>query len=216
MKVGTLYATPFGESIYPEANDLCHRLETLFLDYEKQGNRFRNEMRRDTQNGPLFESKFDLFYRNEPSLVELREFCHLSLARLINQISDYSEEEFQQLNFDYHAWFHITRAGGFQGGHNHPNASWSGIFCVNPGDKLCDRPDSGQVRFHDPRIGANYYSDAGSERWKSPFHIGGRPINHERGKLVMFPSFLWHEIFPYLGDKNPRIVVAFNCRVTRR
>jgi hypothetical protein len=171
MKISSLYATPYAEVQHDDADRLCSELETLFLDCEKQGDKYINKTRRDAQNGELFESKFDLFYWNHKAVQELREFCHLSLASMVNQISDYTEEQFSKLNFDYHAWFHITRNGGFQGLHNHPNASWSGIFCVNPGDELVNSPESGVVRFHDPRNGANYYSDAGSDHWKYPFNI---------------------------------------------
>ncbi len=210
MNIGSLYATPYAEAIHPDAERLCNELQQLFLDCEQQGDKFINKTHRDAQNGQLFESTFDLFYWQHKAVQELREFCHLSLASLVQQISDYDETQFAKLSFDYHAWFHITRNGGFQGLHNHPNASWSGIFCVNPGDQLPDNPESGVVRFHDPRAGANYYSDAGSARWKSPFNIGGRQIQHEQGKLFLFPSFLNHEIFPYLGTSKPRIIVAFN------
>jgi len=210
MNIGNLYATPYAEVVHPDAARLCAELQELFLDCEKQGDKYLNKIQRDAQNGKLFESTFDLFYWQNKAVQELREFCHLSLATLLKQVSDYTDEEFSKLNFDYHSWFHVTRKGGYQGLHNHPNASWSGIFCVNPGDDIPESPESGSVRFHDPRNGANYYSDAGSDRWKYPFNIGGRKIQHQPGKLFLFPSFLNHEIFPYEGEKQPRIVVAFN------
>ena len=36
------------------------------------------------------------------------------------------------------SWFHVTRRGGFFALHNHPNASWSGVYCVDPGKNDAD------------------------------------------------------------------------------
>ena len=47
---------------------------------------------------------------------------------------------------------------------------------------------------------------------KLPVHYGSYQVKHEVGKLLIFPSYLTHEIFPYIGDR-PRIVVAFNSMV---
>ncbi len=92
--------------------------------------------------------------------------------------------------------------------HNHPNASWSGIFCVDPGEPAEDARE-GKVRIYDPRANANMYMDPGCENLKNPYNFGSMEIQHEVGKLWIFPSYLMHEIFPYYGDK-PRVVVAFN------
>ena len=47
-------------------------------------------------------------------------------------------------------WFHVTRRGGFFGLHNHPMASWSGVYCVEPGRHDADKPDSGMLTFLNP------------------------------------------------------------------
>jgi uncharacterized protein (TIGR02466 family) len=145
-------------------------------------------------------------------VVRLANFCHGALSQLLLQISALEKDELARVGFDYHAWFHITRRGGYQGLHNHQNASWSGIFCVDPGDAPSDRPDSGLVRFHDPRVCSWYHAETGNLSLSQPYRHGGFDITHRAGRLVMFPSFLMHEIFPYQGDR-PRIVVAFNCSV---
>jgi hypothetical protein len=83
---------------------------------------------------------------------------------------------------------------------------------VDPGDPVPDRPESGLVRFYDPRACAYYYSDAGNLGLRMPYQHGGYDLIHQAGRLVMFPSHLNHEIFPYLGER-PRIVIAFNCSI---
>ena len=209
MNLGYMFAVPLADFRMDDPQPLCDELSRLFLEKESQGDQYRNEIARDTQHG-LFESKFDVFHWTDAPVRQIAGFCHTGVATVVNELSDYSEEEFQSLVFDYHAWFHVTRKGGFQGLHHHQNASWSGIFCIDPGDTPEDFPNSGAVRFHDPRGSADQYRDAGNNRLKMPVQHGSYQIQHQTGKLIVFPSYLDHEVLPYHGDR-PRIVVAFNC-----
>lgn len=213
IRITDLFAMPLAEEQLPDHEPVCESLTRLFLEREKEGDRYRYERRRQTQFGPLFESRFDLFTWKDEPVVKIARFCHTKLSQLIREITDYGDEELGKLRFDYHAWFHITRKGGYQGLHNHQMASWSGIFCVDPGDTIEDRPESGMVRFHDPRSCSYYYSDAGNLRLSLPYRHGGFDVTHRAGRLIIFPSYVMHEIFPYVGER-PRIVIAFNCAVS--
>lgn len=212
MKIGYLFSVPLVEFRMDDHEALCEQLKILFLQKAEKDQGIRNEIRRDTQHGELFESKFDLFHWQDEPVKELAKFCHRALASTIFELSDYSEDEFSKLAFDYHAWFHVTKNGGFQALHHHQNASWSGIFCVDPGDSPQEFPHSGAVRFYDARGFADQYRDAGNSRLKLPAKFGGYQIDHEAGRLLIFPSYVDHEIFPYMGQRE-RVVVAFNCMV---
>jgi len=212
MKIGYLFSVPLVEFRMDDHEGLCEQLTTLFLQKAEEDDGVRNEIRRDTQHGELFESKFDLFHWQDEPVKELAKFCHRALASTIFELSDYSEDEFSKLVFDYHAWFHVTKNGGFQALHHHQNASWSGIFCVDPGDSPQEFPYSGAVRFYDARGFADQYRDAGNNRLKLPVSFGGYQIDPEAGRLLIFPSYLDHQVFPYMGQRE-RIVVAFNCMV---
>lgn len=209
VNVFPLFSVPFGEVRLPEAEPLCAQLRDLFLQREADGARYRNTIRRDTQHG-LFESSFDLHTWPDPPVQHVFGFIHHSLATLLQQLAGFPPEVYAQLTFDYHSWFHVTRTGGHQGVHNHPMASWSGIFCVDPGDASADKPDSGTVRFLDTRVGADMYVDSGNEHLRGQFHHGGWKVRHEAGRLLLFPSYVYHEVFPYWGTR-PRIVIAFNA-----
>ena len=213
IKITDLFATPLGDTQMPNHQPVCEALTGLFLEKEREGDRYRYHKRRDTQFGDLFESRFDLFSWPDEPIKAVARFTHASLSQLIIQLTGHDPEALSKLRFQYHAWFHITRRGGYQGLHNHQNASWSGIFCVDPGDVLPDRPDSGLVRFHDPRWCSWFHSEPGNLGLKLPYRHGGFEITHRAGRLVVFPSFLMHEIFAYQGDR-PRIVIAFNCSIT--
>lgn len=210
MKIHPLFSVPLLEFVHPDAEALCRSLAAFFLAREDEDH--RDDVRRDTQLGSLYESRFDLFYWDDEEVRPLVEFCHQAVARTVAQLNQYSARQMESLKFEYHAWYHITRSGGFQGTHNHPNASWSGIFCVDPGRGSGDRRE-GTVRFYDPRANAGYYLDPGNQNLQAPYALGGMEIEHAPGKLWLFPSYLMHEVFPYFGER-PRIVVAFNCWIS--
>ena len=214
-EVTPFFAVPIGRVTFPDHEPLCDALASLFVERSEQGETWRHQKYIDTMHGDLFESRFDLFNWPDPPIRELAAGCHSALAQLVQQLNQYSNERMAELQFDYHAWFHVTRKHGYQGQHNHPNASWSGIYCVDPGEPVEGRPDSALVRFHDPRGHVEMYSDPGNRELRVPWNTGTVDVQHERGQLVLFPSYLRHEIYPYLGDR-PRIVVAFNCWLRRR
>ena len=59
MKIGYLFSVPLVEFRMDDHEGLCEQLTTLFLQKAEQDDGVRNEIRRDTQHGELFESKFD-------------------------------------------------------------------------------------------------------------------------------------------------------------
>ena len=208
--VSPLYAVPLLHAQLPGADALNAELRALFLDFEAQGDRHRDIQDRDTQHG-IFESNFYLHRRQEPAVRQL--FAHVDsiLKNFIRGINGFDDERMDNIEMDMHSWFHVTRRGGFQSVHNHPNASWSAIYCVDPGDS--PEPQSGIVRFHDPRVGSDMYRDPANEHMQVPYRIGAWKLSHRAGQLIAFPSYLLHEVFPYTGER-PRIVVALNawCR----
>lgn len=212
MNIDDFFAVPLARIDDPRHMDFNPALWARILAMEAAGDKHREVYRRDTQHGLLFESQWELFYREDACFRELADFCNRSLASLVHRISSFDETEFRGLRWHYDAWFHVTRKGGYQGLHNHPNASWSGIYRVDPGGSSEDT-HSGVVRLHDPLTNAYYYSDPGNARLKSVANIGGIDVWHHAGQLVLFPSYLMHEIFAYSGE-GPRIVVAFNARVS--
>ncbi len=204
-----LFSVPFVHARLEHAEPLCGALRDLFLQRESAEPATRHQLQRDTQDG-VFESRFDLHTWPDPPVRQLFAFIHTMLAASVQELSRYPPEVYERLSFHYHSWFHVTRHGGHQGVHNHPMASWSGIFCVDPGERVVERPRSGSVRFLDPRIGGAMYLDSGNDHWSGQYHAGGFEIEHQPGQLIMFPSHIFHEVFPYWGQR-PRIVVAFNA-----
>lgn len=214
LAIQYLFATPMAAITCPQKDTLNPRLAQRILAMEAEGNTHRDSVKRSTQGGPLFESHFDLFRLPDPEFREIGAFCHKAVASTVVQLSNISEALFRTFNFSYDAWFHVSRHGAYQGVHNHQNASWSGIYCVDPGDDVAAHPQSGMVRFHDPRPNTLMYADGGNEHLNDQVRYSVVDLKHTAGRLTVFPSHLMHEIFPYFGEK-PRIVIAFNCSISQ-
>lgn len=213
-EITNVFATPLITTTLPDAEDLNRELTRLFLAKEQEGDKHRNPVRIPTQIGDVFESSFDLFNWPDPPVQELTRECRRILRDLVATLNNYTEAEMRKLQFGFHSWFHITRYGGYQSIHYHPKASWSGIYCVRAGQKVEGRPESGAVKFYDPRGAVFMHADPGNEKLIPTFSTTPVYLTHKEGQLVIFPSWLMHEVLPYLG-KTERIVVAFNAWITR-
>jgi len=161
----------------------------------------------------MFESRVDLFTWPEPCIQELRKFMLESVFRVAMAASETVREEFARLSLNNHTWFHITRPTGYFVAHNHALASWSAVYCVKDGADTAGEPCGGLLRLFDTRAGADAYLDPANQRLRQPFIVGDLDLQLQAGQLVVFPSYLFHEVTPYYGS-DTRITVASNCWFT--
>ena len=141
---------------------------------------------------------------------ELRAFVLDCVAQTVIQASNVQPEELAKLTMHNHTWYHVSRYAGSFVAHHHPLASWSAVYCVRTGERLPDRPDSGILRFLDTRSGADSYLDAANRRMRAPYALKPREMRLEEGQVVVFPSYVFHEVSPFYG-RDTRITVATNC-----
>jgi uncharacterized protein (TIGR02466 family) len=203
------FAVPFADVMLPGMDALNTELRTLFLAREAEGAKWRNPSPSMKVDPALFESDFNLFAWPDACVQQLREACIAALSRLIAQLNGYGKAEMDRLQIHSHTWFHVTRPGGYFGLHNHPMASWSGVYCVDPGDNTGTREDSGVLHFANPLQLANMFVDPANSHLRNPYAMGGRSFPLKAGQLVLFPSWVNHEVLPYTG-RGERITVAFN------
>lgn len=208
MQLKTLFAVPIAQLRLPDAARLNAELRTLLLSRETAEHRNPHPSMIVPQG--LYESRFDLFSWTDAPVLKLRQHCWGALSHLIAQLNGYTPNDLHRIEIKSHTWFHITRRGGWFGIHNHPMAAWSGVYCVDGGRHDPDRPDSGLLRFINPMSIANMYVDAANARLQPPFHTGNSGFRLEGGDLVLFPSWLQHEVLPFYGE-GERITIAFNC-----
>jgi uncharacterized protein (TIGR02466 family) len=206
-----LFAVPLARSRHPAPAALNHGLKLYVLAQERLG--IANPRPLTQRNAAVFESHFDLFRAAEPAIQELKRFCWDQLLAVIGHLNGYDLPTLHRLQIYNDCWFHVTRRGGFFGLHNHPNASWSGVYCVDPGLHDPAKTDSGLLCFVNPMIASAMHIDAGIANMQLPYGHRIANMSLEAGQLVLFPSWLLHDVKPFEGE-GTRITIAFNCWFT--
>jgi uncharacterized protein (TIGR02466 family) len=208
VKLSSSFAVPFGTAHLAPCERLNRELEALFL--ARENDEHRNPTPSHIPQAETFESRFNLFRWPDPCVQELRQFMLDAVARTVIEATTLTAEDVSRLKFQNHTWFHITRYAGSFIAHNHPLASWSGVYCVRAGEKVDAHPTSGLLRVFDPRRGADAYSDPANAKMRPAFALQSLEVRLAAGDLVVFPSYLFHEVAPFYG-RDRRITVATNC-----
>ncbi len=208
LKLHPLFAVPFGEARLAPCELLNRELEALFLQRETEEH--KNPSPSHVPQAETFESRFNLFRWTEPCVQELRRFMLDSVAQMVMETTTLRTEDLARLKFQNHTWFHISRYAGSFIAHNHPLASWSAVYCVRAGETVADPPDSGVLRFLDTRQGADAYTDPANASLHRAFALRPLEIRLQAGQMVVFPSYVFHEVAPFYG-RDTRITVATNC-----
>lgn len=103
-------------------------------------------------------------------------------------------------------WGIVMRAGDSNHQHVHPDAKTSGVYyvCVaDDGSKQSDDNPEGAIMFAGPRPRAHMN--------RIENQITEIAVDPEPGKMVLFPSYYEHAVFPFRGP-NIRVCIAFNAR----
>jgi hypothetical protein len=211
FQVVPAFSVPMVLAQHPDPARLNAELKALFLKREAEGGKHANRQPLVQRNPMLFESNFQLFSWPDRPVAELRDYCLRQLYRAIGELNGYDEAMLRRLQMASESWFHITRKGGYFGMHNHALHSWSGVYCVDPGIDSSGVADSGQLSFLNPSATSTMFMDMAVARMSPPFNYGSRTFQFEAGQLVLFPSWLLHEVKPFWGE-GERITVAFNAR----
>jgi hypothetical protein len=106
-------------------------------------------------------------------------------------------------------WANVNRTGNANELHWHRGSYWSGVYYVDDGGIDSDPSLGGELEFIDPRgpIPTMLAPHLGVTL------LGGFAAKHKVrpkvGRLVLFPSWLMHQVRPYRGQAE-RISIAFN------
>jgi uncharacterized protein (TIGR02466 family) len=208
MEIFPLFAVPVATRTLSGAEQMNAELEQLILSRENEQHRNPNPTHITQQE--VFESNFDFFRWPEPCVQTLRGFMLESIGEVVADLNGYGPQDMARMQLHNHTWFHVTRHGGSFVAHNHPMASWSAVYCVKAGEPVAARKDSGVLRFLDHRPGSNMFMDPANVKVRVPYNFGHFSMRLAAGQLVIFPSYLVHEVATYLGNDN-RITIASNC-----
>lgn len=114
-------------------------------------------------------------------------------------------------NWTVQAWANVNGPGDGNICHYHPGAFWSGTYYVADGGCAADPALGGEFEMLDPRgpgpaMYAPQYKFAGEDGTS----VGSAEVIRPKpGLLIVFPSWLFHQVRTYRGT-GQRISVAFN------
>lgn len=109
------------------------------------------------------------------------------------------------------AWANVNGPGDGNICHYHPGAVWSGTYYVADGGCGDDPALGGEFEMLDPRgPGPGMYAPHLKFAGEDGAAVGsGETIRPRPGLMVLFPSWLFHQVRPYRGQ-GLRISIAFN------
>ena len=120
------------------------------------------------------------------------------------QIEMYREEFLSREPIIGNMWANINPPGGYNRPHIHPNSHFSGVYYIKAPQ------NSGEIVFNDPRSGAHMIMPERVKDIKPPSHLWREVrVNPLEGRILMFPSWLWHCVEPN-ESSDIRISVSLN------
>ena len=129
-----------------------------------------------------------------------------SHGHLIKNIAIQSMKEKPKFNVEItESWFIKYNKGGSVFPHNH-GGSWSCVYYVQIGEDSSTK--NGSTYFLRPYTPGGKI-DFGSQTYSSELTA---IMSGQEGKLIVWPSFLYHGSHPYSGEKN-RIIVSANSKI---
>ncbi|NVK23052.1 MAG: hypothetical protein HWD86_11095 [Kangiellaceae bacterium] len=205
--ISPMFGVPVATFKIPKQEELNSKLQNLILSSEKDNK--RNVHPSQKIQPEVFESNFSFFDWDDIACKAIKNLMLLGIRNVIEKTTNLTSKQVSALAPCHDSWFHITRRGGYVQPHNHPNASWSAVYCVTSGLKDAGHEDSGSLIFHNP-LGSGYmFQDPTNRDFKWPYSIHGQKFTLSASNLIVFPSHLVHSVTPYFGE-GERITIATN------
>lgn len=106
-------------------------------------------------------------------------------------------------------WVNINPKFAYNALHDHPQSMLSGVYYVRADDQ------SGCLRFRDPRAAKRMNPwPVGPDDKTDQRHWDRVNYKPQPGRLIMFPSWLEHDVEPNMSDED-RISISFNLELRR-
>ena len=101
-------------------------------------------------------------------------------------------------------WAIINKKGTFNQSHNHPGSYLSAAYYVKAPENC------GNIHFYEPNEVKKFQTPPVEKR--TELSSTGFSIKPEEGNLLIFPSYLYHDVGKSLSDED-RVVVSFNVSI---
>ena len=198
MTVRNLFASPLYQANIGDSAllaDLAHSIRTFAID-DSAGRRWSRD---HGYKGYTSYASLDDLPTRDPSIAALKRLLDRHAATFANELAFDLGGKKPRLDS---LWVNLLKPGGHHSAHLHPHSFLSGTFYVEV------PAASGAIRFEDPRLAMLMAApmrrdDAPDERRNFV------EIEPAAGMMLMWESFLRHEVRPHAG-KAERLSVSFN------
>ena len=201
-----------GQFYNPEHDLIKDELINFFKEYEKKNPEGNRQLHDKNYHGNynLYQSSYYLHQEKNDTLQKLIKFIALSILETVKTANETKLKKLENKtpHFDIklkESWFIRYNQGGVVYPHKHDQCSWSCIYYVQANKEA--KTMNGSTYFLRPYQGHSKL-DFGNSYMDNDQMI----INAEEGKLLIFPSHLYHGSHPFEGD-NDRIIISANSLI---
>ena len=201
IAVRGLFATPVAAVEVPRADEINQALSTLILKRRAETPSIQ------ASNAGGWHSDRDILEWGAPWVERL-----IDLAKgVAGQMTADRQGHTITPAWKVQAWANVNTTGHANVCHYHPGSFWSGTYYVADGGCASDHALGGEFEMLDPRgPGPGMYAPALKFAGDDGASVGGAEIIRPKpGLLLLFPSWLMHQVRPYRGT-GTRISIAFN------
>ena len=196
----TLFSTPVLISELPDAVALSADLRAVIAHHETT--------HAGTQHSNLggWQSDWDMDRWGGAAAIKLLAFGR----NIANRATTDRQGNSVVLTWKANMWANVNRSGHGNEFHSHPGSFWSGVYYVDDGGIDADPALGGELEFMDPRGPGPAMYAPHLAYGKAGLSVGANEMIRPRaGRLVMFPSWVLHQVRPYRGSAE-RVSIAFN------
>lgn len=159
-------------------------------------------------NAGGWQSPKNFQHSDDPYVQKLLKRIDLAVYMITSQCL--GEEATRSLaKWKLKVWANVNESGDYNTIHNHAGGVWSGVYYVDQGTPNPSHPFGGFLSFKCPTMAAlvtnNLCVPEPLRRLFPPEYI----IQPQNGLLLMFPSWLEHQVYPYFGAGS-RISISWD------
>ncbi len=201
VAVRGLFATPVAALEVPDAAAINVQLARLILT------RREHTSSAQASNAGGWHSDRDILDWGGPGVSKVIEFA----KGIAGQLTADRQGQLVSPAWKVGVWANVNASGHANVAHYHPASFWSGTYYVDDGGCANDHGLGGEFEMLDPRgPGPGMYAPTLKFAGEDGASAGGAEIIRPRpGLLILFPSWLYHQVRPYRGS-GTRISIAFN------
>jgi uncharacterized protein (TIGR02466 family) len=204
VSVRGLFATPVAAMEVPDAEARNAELRSIILKKRAETPSVQ------ASNAGGWHSDRDILQWGGPRPAEILDFGR----ELANRLTADRAGKLVQTAWKTSIWANVNGHGDANMCHYHAGAFWSGTYYVDDGGCGTDETLGGEFEMLDPRgPGPAMYAPTLKFAGEDGASVGAAEMIRPRpGLLLLFPSWLFHQVRPYRGSAL-RISLAFNLSV---